>query len=161
MSNVEVVLPVLNEAKVLEASLRTLHSFLRSQADHDYRITIADNGSTDGTLVIARRLASELPDVGVFHVDQAGRGRALTQAWLASDADVLAYIDIDLSTGLEAFPWLVESVASGLSDVSAGSRLGRGAQTQRSVKREVLSRGYVLLIEAMFGAGLRDTQCGF
>src|SRR5215471_19869210 len=161
MSNVEVVLPVLNEEKVLESSVRTLPSYLRREPDHNWRITIADNGSTDGTLVIARRLAAELPDVQVMHVEEAGRGRALSQAWLASEADIVSYMDIDLSTGLEAFPWLIDAIDAGLADVTAGTRLGRGTQTTRSLKREVLSRGYVFIIEAMFRAHLQDTQCGF
>src|SRR6478752_961877 len=127
MSTVEVVLPVLNEEKVLEASVRTLYSHLRREPEHEWRITIADNGSTDGTLVIARRLADELPEVEVFHVEEAGRGRALSQAWLASRADIVAYMDIDLSSGLEAFPFLIDAIDEGLADVTAGTRLGKGA----------------------------------
>jgi glycosyltransferase involved in cell wall biosynthesis len=161
MSNVEVVLPVLNEEKVLEASVRTLYTYLRREPEHQWRITIADNGSTDGTLVIARRLAAEIPAVEVFHVEEAGRGRALSQAWLASEADIVSYMDIDLSSGLEAFPWLIDAIDAGLADVTAGTRLGKGAQTTRSLKREALSRGFVFLINATFGTRLRDTQCGF
>jgi len=161
MSTVEVVLPVLNEEKVLEASVRTLYSHLRREPEHEWRITIADNGSTDATLVIARRLAAEIPEVGVFHVEEAGRGRALSQAWLASEADIVSYMDIDLSSGLEAFPWLIDAIDTGLADVTAGTRLGKGAQTTRSLKREVLSRGFVSMINIMFATRLRDTQCGF
>ncbi len=160
MATIEVVLPVLNEEKVLADSVRTLHAFLKDQISHDWHITIADNGSTDGTLAIARDLES-LPNVSVLHISEAGRGRALTQAWLASDADVLAYMDIDLSTDLADFPKLVASILEGGNDVVAGSRLGHGAETTRSLKREVLSRGFVFLINGLFGTHLRDTQCGF
>ena len=160
MASVEVVLPVLNEEKVLNVSVRTLHTYLENNLRHDWRITIADNGSTDGTLAIAREL-EQLPNVSVLHIEQAGRGRALTQAWLASEADVLAYMDIDLSTDLAAFPRLVDSILAAGNDVVAGSRLGRGSETTRSLKREVLSRGFVFLINGLFGTRLRDTQCGF
>jgi glycosyltransferase involved in cell wall biosynthesis len=161
VTSLEVVLPVLNEEKVLESSVRSLHAYLSTNLHHDWQITVADNGSTDRTLEIGRRLSTELPGVGVFHVPEAGRGRALTHAWLHSEADVLAYMDIDLSTDLASLPELVGPIADGRCDVAAGSRLGRGSQTTRSLKREILSRGYVLLIEILFGAGLRDTQCGF
>ena len=161
MSTVDVVLPVYNEAHVLERSVRALHAFLTDHMGHEWRILIADNGSTDGTGEVARRLATDLQDVAVMQIPEAGRGRALSRAWLASTADVLAYMDIDLSTDLEAFPRLVSLVADQGYDVAAGSRLSRASETTRSLKREVLSRGFVLLITVMFRARLDDTQCGF
>ena len=161
MATVEVVLPVYNEEKVLERSVRALHSFLDDHLPHEWRILIADNGSQDHTAEIGMRLSSELSNVECRHIPQAGRGRALSLAWLAGDADVLAYMDIDLSTDLSAFPKLVSAVADQGYDVSAGSRLSRGSETRRSLKREVLSRGFVLLINLPFGTRLEDTQCGF
>lgn len=161
MSSIDVTLPVYNEAHVLERSVRALHVFLTDNLAHEWRILIADNGSTDGTLEVARRLERELQDVAVMRIPEAGRGRALTRAWLASKADVLAYMDIDLSTDLEAFPRLVSLVADQGYDVAAGSRLHRASETTRSFKREVLSRGFVLLITLMFRTRLSDTQCGF
>src|SRR3954453_13883527 len=106
MATVEVVLPVLNEEKVLERSVRALHSFLDDNLAHEWRIVIADNGSTDATFDIGTGLAKELRNLECRHIPEAGRGRALSLAWLASDADVLAYMDIDLSTDLGAFPRL-------------------------------------------------------
>jgi glycosyltransferase involved in cell wall biosynthesis len=161
MARVDVVLPVFNEEHVLARSVRTLHLFLTENLHHEWRIVVADNGSRDGTLAIAQELASELDNVECVHVPEPGRGRALTKVWLASDADVLAYMDIDLSTDLGAFPRLVSAVADQGNDVAAGTRLGAGAETQRSLKREVLSRGFVFLINLAFGTRLRDTQCGF
>ncbi len=162
MASVEILLPVLNEQKVLESSVRTLHAFLSDNlTDYSWRITIADNGSTDDTFGIAQRLEGELNGVAALHIPEAGRGRALSLGWLASDADVLAYMDIDLSTDLGAFPELVDMIAVLGDDVVAGSRLGRGSETTRSLKREVLSRGFVFLINTMFSTRLRDTQCGF
>src|SRR5262249_21352489 len=135
--------------------------FLDGQPGYEWQVTVADNGSTDRTLDIANRLSSELPPVGVYHVSEAGRGRALSHTWLNSDADILAYLDIDLSTDLGAFPRMVESIASGRADVAAGSRLSKESDTTRSLKREVLSRGFVLMINLPFGTHLKDTQCGF
>jgi glycosyltransferase involved in cell wall biosynthesis len=161
MAKVDVVLPVYNEELVLERSVRTLHLFLTDNLAHEWRILIADNGSKDRTQEIAKRLADELEGVEMMHIPEAGRGRALTRAWLSSDADVLSYMDIDLSTDLGAFPKLVSAVADQGYDVAAGTRLGSGSETTRSLKREVLSRGFVLMINTLMGTKLRDTQCGF
>ena len=161
MAKVDVVLPVFNEERVLARSVRTLHLFLTENLHHEWRIVIADNGSRDKTMALAKTLAAELENVSAVHVPEAGRGRALSRAWLASDADVVAYMDIDLSTDLEAFPRLVSAVADQGYDVAAGTRLGAGAETSRSAGRELLSRGFVLLINLAFGTRLRDTQCGF
>jgi glycosyltransferase involved in cell wall biosynthesis len=161
LATVDVVLPVLNEERVLERSVRALHGFLSDNLAHEWRIVIADNGSTDQTLAIGQRLEAELAGVSTTHVAEAGRGRALTRAWLQSNADVLAYMDVDLSTDLEAFPRLVGAIADQGYDVAAGNRLGAGSETTRSFKREVLSRGYVLLIDILFREHLPDTQCGF
>jgi glycosyltransferase involved in cell wall biosynthesis len=161
MAKVDVVLPVYNEEHVLERSVRTLHMFLTDSLAHEWRILIADNGSTDGTQAVAQRLATDLENVDVMHIPEAGRGRALSKAWLSSDADVLSYMDIDLSTDLSAFPKLVSAVADEGFDVAAGTRLGSGTETTRSLKREVLSRGFVLMINTVMGTRLRDTQCGF
>jgi glycosyltransferase involved in cell wall biosynthesis len=161
VATVDVVLPVLNEEKVLERSVRALHSFLDDNLPHEWRIVIADNGSTDATFEIGTRLTKELSNLECRHIPEAGRGRALSLAWLASDADVLSYMDIDLSTDIGAFPKLVSLVADQGYDVAAGTRLGSGSDTTRSLKREVLSRGFVLIINTLFSARLRDTQCGF
>src|SRR5436190_761978 len=162
MASVEIVLPVYNEERVLAESVGKLHAYMSANVFDDWRIKIADNGSRDGTLEIAEQLSYELPRVSVLHVPEAGRGRALTRAWLSSDADVLAYMDIDLSTGLESLPPLLDAVATGRADAASGARLGPGARTNRSFKREVLSRGYVFMINAAFrGVRLRDAQCGF
>jgi len=161
MARVDVVLPVYNEEPVLERSVRTLHLFLTDNLPHEWRILIADNGSRDRTQEIGQRLAAELEGVEMLHIPEAGRGRALTRAWLSSDADVLSYMDIDLSTDLGAFPKLVSAVADQGFDVAAGTRLGAGTETTRSLKREVLSRGFVLMINVLMGTKLRDTQCGF
>ena len=158
---VEVALPVFNEEHVLERSVRALHSFLSDSLRYDWRIVIGDNGSHDSTFEIAARLASELSGVVAVHIPQAGRGRALNHVWLESEADIVAYMDIDLSTDLEAFPRLISAVAEQGFDVAAGTRLGEGSETTRSLKREVLSRGFVLLTNLLFQARLRDTQCGF
>ena len=161
MATVDVVIPVLNEEQVLERSVRALHAFLSDNLAHTWRIVVADNGSTDRTFEIASRLEVELGSVKADHIPEAGRGRALTRAWLDSSADVVSYMDVDLSTDLGAFPKMVSAIVDEGYDIASGTRLGKGSETTRSLKREVLSRGFVLLINLAFRTHLRDTQCGF
>ncbi|HEX4398472.1 MAG TPA: bifunctional glycosyltransferase family 2/GtrA family protein [Trebonia sp.] len=159
---VEIVIPVRNEERDLAPSVRRLVGYLRSAFPCTARVTIADNGSTDGTWAVAQSLATALPgEVGAVHLDLPGRGRALHAIWSASDAEVLAYMDVDLSTDLNALLPLVAPLLSGHSDVAIGTRLARGSRVVRGAKREVISRGYNLLLRATLGVGFSDAQCGF
>ena len=162
-ASVEFVVPVLNEEDDLTPSTTALHRFLSSNlAGHQWRILIADNGSTDSTFDIAKGLAEEHTRVGYLHLDQRGRGRALKKAWLESDADILVYMDVDLSTDLSAVPELVKAIEADGCDLAIGSRLRRGAQViGRPPHREFISRAYNLLVRGMFLTRLRDYQCGF
>ena len=159
---VEIVIPVRNEEHDLAPSVRRLVGYLRSAFPCTARVTIADNGSTDGTWGVAQSLAAALPgEVRAVHLDLPGRGRALHAIWSASDAEVLAYMDVDLSTDLNALFPLVAPLLSGHSDVAIGTRLARGSRVVRGAKREVISRGYNLLLRATLGVGFSDAQCGF
>jgi putative flippase GtrA/glycosyltransferase involved in cell wall biosynthesis len=158
---VEVVVPVHNEARDLARSVRRLHHYLTGSFPFSFVVTIADNASTDATWSLAQRLAAELDGVRALHLDAKGRGRALRAAWGASDAAVLVYMDVDLSTDLAALLPLVAPLVSGHSDVAIGSRLSHGARVARGPKREVISRGYNLLLHATLGARFSDAQCGF
>jgi putative flippase GtrA len=160
-TTVEIVVPVYNEERALPGCLRTLHTRLRDQLPYPWRITVADNASTDRTLQVARELARELPGIGVVHLDRKGKGVALRTVWGASDADIVAYMDVDLSTGLDGLLPLIAPLASGHSDLAIGSRLAPGARTLRGTRREILSRGYNALIRLTHGARFRDGQCGF
>ena len=160
-TEVDIVIPVYNEQKALEASVLRLHAYLRSRFPFAAAITIVDNGSTDGTWAMATGLEARLPGVRAIHLDQKGRGLALSRAWLASEATVVAYMDVDLSTDLDALLPLVAPLISGHSDVSIGSRLARGASVVRGPRRELISRCYNLLLRVLLGVGFRDAQCGF
>ena len=157
----DVVIPVHNEEHDLDPCVRRLHAYLSTELPYAFRITVADNASTDRTLVVAHRLADALPGVDVLHLDEKGRGRALRAAWSESDAAVLAYMDVDLSTDLAALLPLVAPLVSGHSDLAIGSRLARGARVVRGTKREVISRGYNLVLRTTLAARFSDAQCGF
>jgi glycosyltransferase involved in cell wall biosynthesis len=159
--DVEIVVPVYNEQAGLEHSIRSLHRYLRSEFPFSWRIVIADNASTDDTPTIAAALAREMRGVEVLRLDRKGRGLALRWAWSRSDARVVCYMDVDLSTDLRGLLPIVAPLLSGHSDVAIGSRLARGARVVRGPKRELISRSYNLILRGTLRARFSDAQCGF
>jgi putative flippase GtrA len=157
----DVVVPVHNEEADLPGSVRRLHQHLSNQLPYSFRITVADNASTDRSFEVAAELAHELDHVRVVHLREKGRGRALRDVWSRSDAAVLAYMDVDLSTDLNALLPLVASLVSSHSDVAIGTRLARGSRVVRGTKREVISRSYNLLLHGTLATKFSDAQCGF
>lgn len=160
MTSVDVVIPVYNEEHVLAQSVDTLRQFLKNNLSHRYTVVIADNASTDRTWEIAQALSKEHSDVVALHLDQKGRGRALRKAWLESAADIVSYMDVDLSTDLAAFPHLIQAIEEG-NGIAIGSRLLKGSSVKRSLKRELTSRSYNFIIKVMFRTRFSDAQCGF
>jgi putative flippase GtrA len=160
-AEVEIVLPVYNEEDDLARAVHRLHTYLVEEFPFRTVVTIADNGSTDRTCEIARSLAARLPAVRVVRIERPGRGRALAQVWRSSEAEILAYMDVDLSTDLNALLPLVAPLRSRHSDVAIGTRLSHGARVSRGPKRELISRAYNLLLHAMLGTAFSDAQCGF
>ncbi|GAA3393275.1 bifunctional glycosyltransferase family 2/GtrA family protein [Streptomyces roseoviridis] len=157
----DVVIPVFNEEEDLEPCVLRLHDHLLRTFPYDFRITVADNASTDTTPDVARALAARLPAVHSVRLEQKGRGRALRSVWSASEAPVLAYMDVDLSTDLNALLPLVAPLISGHSDLAIGSRLTRSSRVVRGPKRELISRAYNLILRGSLAARFSDAQCGF
>jgi putative flippase GtrA len=158
---IEVVIPVFNEEAVLAESVHRLHRYLTAELPFTWRIVVADNASIDATPAIAARLARELPGVGVLRLEEKGRGRALRAAWSASRAQVVCYMDVDLSTDLRGLMPLVAPLLSGHSDLAIGTRLAHGARVVRGPKRELISRGYNAILRTTLRARFTDAQCGF
>lgn len=160
--SVNIVIPVYNEESELAQSVRTLAEYLRANlTDFTWQVTIADNASTDTTLQLARRLTKQYPQVSVVHLDQKGRGRAVKFAWQRGDFDVVAYMDVDLSTDLKHLPPLVRSLLRGY-DIAIGTRNANGSRVYgRSLLRTITSKVYILLIKIFFWIHFSDAQCGF
>jgi glycosyltransferase involved in cell wall biosynthesis len=161
MTLVNVTIPVFNEETRLAASIPRLRRFLTECCRFQFEIVIADNASTDGTREIARCLSRAHEGVRVVHLDEKGRGRAVKKVWNESAGDILSYMDVDLSTDLNAFPPLIESLISGGFDMATGSRLLKPSLTTRGFKREMISRCYNILVKALFHTQFSDAQCGF
>jgi glycosyltransferase involved in cell wall biosynthesis len=159
--DVDVVVPVYNEQAALEHSIRRLHAFLTAGFPFTWRIVVADNASTDSTPQIAAALSAELDGVVHLRLDRKGRGLALREAWSRSNARVVSYMDVDLSTDLRGLLPLVAPLLSGHSDIAIGSRLARGATVVRGPKRELISRTYNTILHATLRVRFTDAQCGF
>ena len=138
-----------------------LYNYCRNNlSEYSWRIIIADNASTDSSSVVARKFAKS-PQISYLKLPKKGRGLALRTAWLESKADVVSYMDVDLSSNLEFFPALLSAIENN-SDIAIGSRLARGSNVVgRTLLREIMSRGYNLLIKAFFSVSFKDAQCGF
>ena len=162
LPTVDVVIPCLNEVKVIRDSVEKTLACFDANPQYQWRVIVADNGSTDGTSDVVRQMEREDPRVKALVLAIRGRGLALKEAWTTSTADVVSYMDADLSTDLVHLPKLIEMVVSGKCEVAIGTRLARGSKTKRSLKREITSRGYVAMIRATFPRlKITDAQCGF
>ena len=159
-ASVEIVVPVYNEEAALPDSIRRLTAFLETNLSNPWLVTIADNASIDNTRAVSESLCQEIPGVDYFYLPEKGRGRALRQAWLHSEADIVSYMDVDLSTDLAHFPQLIAALETG-SHVAAGSRLSRESRVTRGFKREFISRCYNLMVKTLFLNPFPDAQCGF
>lgn len=161
LATVDIVVPVYNEVRALPGCVRVLDEFLGREFPFPASITIVDNASTDGTYDLACELAGSYERVRAVRLDRKGRGHALREAWRASTADIVVYMDVDLSTGLNALLPLVTPLVNGHSDLAIGSRLAPGARTVRGPKRELISRAYNSVIRWTHGTRFSDAQCGF
>lgn len=161
--SVEITVPVYNEEKELEESIKKLYTFCKKNLkDYDWNITIADNASTDNTPIIAGTLAKKLSHVSLFRLEQKGRGRAVKRVWSHSKADYCSYMDLDLSTDLVHLPKLFVALERGY-DIAIGSRLAKGARVEgRTFLRELISRTLnFAFIKFWFHTDFTDAQCGF
>ena len=159
-NTVDIVVPVYNEEQALPRTILILTEFLRENVQNPWQVIIADNASTDNTRSISEMLCERYAGVIYLHLPQKGRGRALRTAWMESNADIVSYMDVDLSTDLAHFPQLLEALESG-GHIAIGSRLSKGSKVTRSIKRELISRTYNLMIKSMFFTAFPDAQCGF
>jgi putative flippase GtrA len=159
--DVEIAIPVYNEAAHLAERITELRRFLDESFPFRAVVTIVDNASTDDTMAVATGLAATLSGVAALHLSQKGRGLALRTAWSTSTAPVVAYMDVDLSTSLSALVPLVAPLLSGHRDIAIGTRLARGSHVVRGPKRELISRAYNLLLKLSLRGRFSDAQCGF
>lgn len=160
----DVTIPVLNEEATLDAQVRKLHDFLWKNFPEpgQWRIVIADNGSTDNTRHIAAALCDELAEVHLVAVPEKGVGLALKTSWGQSQADIVGYMDLDLATDLRHFPQAYNALATEGFDLVYGTRLHKKSRVVgRTLKREITSRVFNLMLRGYLGTRFSDGMCGF
>jgi glycosyltransferase involved in cell wall biosynthesis len=159
MTSVLVTIPVRNEEHWIEPCVRGLRAALAA-TPWDWRIAIAEDGSTDGTSEVLRRLQVEFPDlVIVSNPTRLGRGLALRRAWAGRSEDVFLFVDADLASGTDAVVRAIQEVVNG-ADVVTGSRYAEGSEVNRPPVRSLVSMGYNRIARILFQEGVRDHQCG-
>ena len=158
----DLVIPCYNEAHVLENTIEQVVPFMQQNFSFQWKIIIADNASIDDTFKIAQELETKYQNqVFAMRIPLKGRGLALRNAWLTSDAEVCAYMDVDLSTDLAELKNLIEPFHLGIADIAYGSRLNPISNTSRGWKRELISRSYVFILNFFARLQVSDAQCGF
>jgi len=155
-----VTLPVFNEASCLRESVSRVVRMLDT-IEESFEVVIVDNGSTDETPQLAKRLAEEDPRIRMIRLEKAGRGAAIKRSWLLTRAQIVSYMDIDLSTDLACFPALIAPLRRQEAPLVVGSRLHKDADVSRCWHRDSISRIYVKLVQHVLGDRLSDFQCGF
>lgn len=158
--SVDIIIPVYNEEGCLQKNVLILYNYLEKIADFSWDIIIADNASTDKTSQIATDLASEYKRILYVHIPVKGRGYVLRKTFLESNADIVCYMDADLSINFRYLKLLIEGITCGF-DISIGSRLMRGSRAKRRLNRKIISRAYNFLIKSLFFNRFSDAQCGF
>jgi glycosyltransferase involved in cell wall biosynthesis len=160
MPEIAIILPAYNEAKRLENTVDRIIEEMNGTAGQ-YEIIIAEDGSKDGTDIIAGKLHDKYSFVKHLHsAERAGRGRALNRSFASTDADIVLYCDVDLATDTKHMKQLIDAIRNGY-DVATGSRLMKDSDVKRPFNREFASRGYNNLVRVMLRSKIYDHQCGF
>lgn len=157
--NLEILIPIYNEAAILEANASLVADYCQNNFN-DWQLTLIINGTNDDSLIIAQKLAADIPQITIINLPQGGKGRALKYGLINSSADIILYMDIDLAVSLEATTKLVDLINQGHA-VAIGSRLLADSRTDRSFARDCSSKIYNRLASFILGAKISDWQCGF
>jgi dolichyl-phosphate beta-glucosyltransferase len=160
-----VVIPAFNEAERIGETLSTTIDYLRITSPQSELIVVND-GSTDGTGDIVRRVFAKEPPMPVRlleHFPNRGKGAAVREGLLSATKAIAVFFDADLSTPLNQLPKIVEPIAYGDTDLAFGSRaLDRTLIGNRQPwRREQGGRVFNLLVRLSTGLPFWDTQCGF
>ena len=156
------LIPAYNEERRIEPVLHDYAQYFRDQYRGNFRLVVVLNGCRDNTLGVVQRVAKEFPAIGwEEHQEPIGKGGALIEGLkLASQAELIGYVDADGATPPRAFHDLVKRMDE--ADCVIGSRWLPGAvlHQEQTRKRQFASRGFHFIVRTLFGMNIRDTQCG-
>ena len=160
----EITVPVLNEERELEKGILTLSDFLNKNFPSriQWSIVIADNGSTDGTQEISEKMIKEYSWLKYIRIEKKGVGLALQTSWSQSNAFIVGYLDLDLATDLKHLQEAFCAISEKDYDIVYGTRLHKNSKLAgRSLKREIASRVFNLIVRRYLKIRFSDGMCGF
>ena len=160
---INIVIPVLNEERSLRSGVEKTIYFLETTEIKDkYRITIADNGSTDSTEAIAKDLCTEYNCVNYLRLADRGVGLAFREAIKCNKENVIGYMDVDLATDIRHLKQIYRLFSENKADIAVGSRLlPKSKVYNRTLLREFTSRTLNLILKIFLGVHFSDAMCGF
>jgi glycosyltransferase involved in cell wall biosynthesis len=157
--HLSVIIPAYNEEKRIPKTLRDFSSYFDSQ-DLDYEILVIMDGITDNTRQVVEAEQAKNPRIRFKeYPEKQGKGGALLKGFGQAQGDIISYTDADGATSPQEIYRLANSL--GTYDAVIGSRwLGKSffSQTQ-PMPRRLASRGMNLMVRALLGLRIRDTQC--
>jgi glycosyltransferase involved in cell wall biosynthesis len=156
--DVVVIVPAYNEARVIEPTVAKLLDYFEGEwAGRTWQLVLAENGSTDNTPDVIRRLVRRSPRSALtsLHLKRAGRGRALKATVAQFPGRIYLYVDADLPVELADLDRLIKPIADGGSDITVGRRAGT-----RPLVRRLMTRGLQWVTYLQLGLNVRDAQCG-
>ena len=161
---VSIIIPAYNEAGRLEASITELAGFF-SSVPWTHEVILVIEKSTDGTLEVARRLATKIPCMEVIgHDIQRGKGYAVRVGMLRARGEIAFFMDADLSTPLsEVGHFMNRFSVAPPADVLVGNRQHAGSEilTRQHFLRRKMGQTYNGILRLIAGIRISDTQCGF
>jgi glycosyltransferase involved in cell wall biosynthesis len=156
---ISIIIPAYNEENTIADTVMKVKKYMGT-FNHEYEIIIAENNSTDSTFDKAHSLAKQYRNIKVSVTKGEGRGRALNKAIKESDADIIGYMDADLSTDISILPEFFKAIKKGHS-IAIASRHLPDSSLNRGFKRNLLSKGYNFILQKALNIGVKDAQCGF
>ncbi len=155
------VVPVYNEENIIENKLIKLHEYL-THLGIQFLLAIVADFSGDKSVDICRTFVNKHANVSIIvHEEKLGRGLAVREAWEKFTGDYYAFIDADLSTGLEIIKIALERMERGDINLITASRYVNGASARRPPLRKKVSKLYNLGLRLIFKENIQDHQCGF
>lgn len=163
MLSVNILFPVLNEEKRLEAGITQTSLYLEQKLKIPYTLTIIDNGSSDRTPEISENLCKRLPHVAYIRTYEKGVGVAFQAGIKENTADIVGYMDVDLSTDINHLADMYEifNKDPNVEIVNASRWNKKSHTTGRKWYRNLTSYGLITLIKIMFNVKTTDVICGF
>lgn len=153
---VSIVIPIFDEEGILHASVVDLRERLGPHGIA-FEIVLAENGSLDGTVGVARDLAAKFPEVRWISLPEPNYGAALRSGIEAARGAFVVCEEIDLGD-VDFLLRALGLLRTGAVDLVIGSKLVRGARDERPLLRHAASQLYSGLLRRALGLRGTDTH---